>query len=122
MKKKKYISEKKYFLEKKISKQEKVTPPPIHIDTKKMEEEVPDQIKFAAHMTIENQKALEYMVNCIEFCPDRKQKKSGYVIKNLMEGEKVKQLIYFFADDKYTCRRINKLFKAELPWIRLDKE
>lgn len=117
--KKKYISDKKYFREKKISQQKKVTPPPVHIDTQKMEEEVPDTINYASHMTIESQKALEFIVNCIEFCPDRKQKKSGYVIKNLMEGEKVKQLIYCFADDKYTCRRIDKLLKVKLPWKKI---
>ena len=116
-----YITEKQFQLQRiaaQKKKSEKKTEP-IFVDTVKMEEEIPDGINFAAHMTIESQKALEFMVNCIEFCPDRKQKKAGYVIKNLMENEKVKQLIYCFADDKYTCRRIDKLLKVKLPWKKI---
>lgn len=94
-------------------------PESIMIDTQKMESEVPDGIKFCAHMTIESEKALKLVVNNIAFCPDKKQGKAGYVIKNFTETDKkVKQIIYFFADDKYTCRRIDKLFKTKLPWER----
>lgn len=122
MKPGKIISEKEYILKREFNRKNKTEDlsPPVFIDTKKMEQEVPDGITFAAHMTIESHKALEFMVNCIEFCPDRNQNKAGYVIKNFTEQEKVKQLIYFFADDKYTCRRIDKLFRVKLPWKKID--
>lgn len=123
MKKHTITSERQYLIERQVKKNQTISKEydPVFIDTKKMEESVPDSVKFASHMTIESEQALKFIINMVEFCPDRKQKKAGVVIKNVHEKEITKQVIYFFADDKYTCRRIDKLFRVKLPWILMQR-
>jgi coenzyme F420-reducing hydrogenase alpha subunit len=92
----------------------------VFIDTEQMINEVPESVKFGSYVKISDEKTFKFFINMIQFCPDRKNKKAGMVVKNMLDEKgDTHQIIYFFADDKYTCRRLNKLFRTNLPWSSL---